>query len=368
MADLQGLAVAMSGGVDSSLAALLLMEQGAAVLGLSLKLGQGPDLAWRKGREAARQLGIPHRVVDVSEAFERLVVSPVVQAYASGLTPNPCALCNARVKLPLLWAAAREAGCAGLATGHYARLTRNGGGVRLAEAADVGKSQAYFLARVRPELLERLCFPLAELEKAQVRQRAAAAGLAAAEAPESQDVCFLPPGGWDELVRSRGAARCGPVEDDRGRELGRHQGLHRFTVGQRRGLGVALGRPAYVLALEGARAAVRIGPEPLLFSRGMTVTRPRWQEGGTGDGPLTVRVRYAHRGVECTVEQGQAQAQAHVSFAEPVRAVAPGQLAVFSRRGVVVGSAWIVAAHGPRQSRPRPVARPAGQTAAAGRA
>lgn len=355
---MQGLAVAMSGGVDSSLAALILREQGAPLLGLSLKLGQGPDRAWRRGREAARQLGIPHQVIDASEAFERLVVAPVVAAYAAGRTPNPCALCNARVKLPLLMAAAEEAGCRALATGHYARLSQRAGGVCLAEAADRDKSQAYFLARVRPELLERLRFPLADLDKARVRELAAEAGLAAAGAPESQDVCFLPAGGWDELVSGRGAARCGPVEDHRGRELARHQGLHRFTVGQRRGLGVTLGVPAYVLALEGERAAVRVGPEPLLWSRGMSVTRPMWRDGGPGPGPLFVRVRYAHRGVGCRLEPGP-DGETLVRFDEPVRAVAPGQLAVFSRGDLVLGSAWIKSAQGAGEGRPEHPARPA---------
>ena len=333
------LAVAMSGGVDSSVVAWLLREQGHEVLGLSLRLGSGPDHGWRRGARAARQLGLPHQVVEVSEPFRQQVLQPVVATYAAGRTPNPCALCNARVKLPLLWRQARRLGCQALATGHYVRLGRRDGRRVLCEATYRRKSQAYFLARVEPELLAHLEFPLGEMTKDQVRALARQAGLVAAESPESQDACFLPPGGWDRLMEQFQAVRPGALEDQAGRVLGYHQGLHRFTVGQRRGLGLALGSPMYVLALDGERAAVKVGPAEGLMAQGLWAVAPRWYLPPEGGDDLMVRIRYAHSGVGCRLET--AGGRLGVFFERPQRAVAPGQLAVFYRGETVVGSAWI---------------------------
>jgi tRNA-specific 2-thiouridylase len=359
----------MSGGVDSSLTALMLKEQGHQVLGLSLKLGQGPDLAWQTGARVAAELGIGHVVVDAADDFRQWVVDPAIEAYSTGRTPNPCARCNARVKFPLLWRAAREAGCGNLATGHYARLVDGPNGPRLEEGVDPFKSQAYFLARLSPEQLAPLVFPLGDLTKAEVRQKAAKAGLSAAERSESQDACFLPPGGWDEIVTQAGAVRPGRLVDEEGRELGRHGGLHRFTVGQRRGLGVALGSPHYVLALDGLKAEVMVGPKGSLLAAGLKGVNPVWHEEVTAQMDLTVRLRYTHPGAACRVvsqggisekkeKRGAAEAledrtagsgrrsQAEetgitVEFESPQKAVAPGQLAVFYRGARVVGSAWI---------------------------
>jgi tRNA-specific 2-thiouridylase len=329
----------MSGGVDSAVAAWLLREAGHQVLGLSLRLGQDEDQAALAGARSARELGIGHQVVEASRVFGEKVVAASARAYAQGLTPNPCAICNAAVKLPILWRAAQAAGCAGLATGHYARLRPGQEGPLLAEAADRAKSQAYFLARVEPELLAALVFPLAELTKPRVKELAAAHGLSAAERPESQDNCFLPPGGWDELVAVHAQIRGGPLEDEGGRVLGQHGGLHRFTVGQRRGLGVALGRPMYVLALDEGRAAVKLGPESSLWSRGLRGGEARWRRAPRDCSGLRVRVRYAHGAAPCRVEtMGE---DVTVYFHEPQRAVAPGQLAVFFDEDAVVGSAWI---------------------------
>lgn len=336
------LAVALSGGVDSAVAAWLLRQEGHEVLGLSLALSQGHDEAPNAGALVARQLGLPHRVVPAKRQFQEQVVLPSLRAYAQGTTPNPCARCNARVKFPLLWAAARELDCQGLATGHYARLLADGQGWRLAEAQDQAKSQAYFLARLEPGLLGWLRFPLGEYRKPQVREMAEQAGLTAAQCPESQDACFLPPGGWDELIAAHGLVRPGPLEDQHGKLLANHGGLHRFTIGQRRGLGVALGYQAYVVALDGERAAVRVGPQDRLFSRGLEGRSPRWFAPPEDGANLLVRVRYAHRGVDCHVRQEGERLL--VSFREPQRAVAPGQLAVFCQHDYVLGSAWITMA------------------------
>jgi tRNA-specific 2-thiouridylase len=238
-----------------------------------------------------------------------------------------------------LWRAAHQAGCQALATGHYAGLQRHEWGTCLIQAADQAKSQAYFLARLAPELLERLVFPLADLSKGRVRALAQGAGLMAAQAPESQDACFLPPGGWDSLMTSLGLIRGGCLEDDSGQVLGFHDGLHRFTVGQRRGLGVALGQPLYVLALDGQRAAVRLGTQEGLWARGLIGQDVLWYLPPSLRQDLRVRIRYAHPGVPCGVEAKGSDLM--VEFASPQRAVAPGQLAVFFQGDRVAGSAWI---------------------------
>jgi len=333
-------AVAMSGGVDSTVAALLLKEQGHRVLGLSLRLGHGPDRAWQEGARAAAQLGVEHQVVEAGEVFGRLVVEPAVRAYARGLTPNPCAVCNAGVKFPLLWSAARQAGCRFLATGHYVRLEEARGRLLLAEGRDPKKSQAYFLARLEPEILAHLRFPLGGLEKRQVRELALGAGLRAAQRRESQDNCFLPAGGWDEIMAQHRAVRPGVVEDQGGRVLGRHQGLHRFTVGQRRGLGIAAGRRLYVLGLDGRRAAVRVGPAAGLEVAGFYGSSARWYLPPPWGRELVVRHRYSRRQPRAVLEP-LAGERVLVKFIQPERAVAPGQLAVFYQGDRVLGSAWI---------------------------
>jgi len=332
-------AVALSGGVDSAVSALLLSAAGHQIVGLSLQLGHGPDQAPEHGAQVARQLGIEHHVVPVAAQFARQVVAPAISAYAAGLTPNPCAWCNARVKLPLLWAAARDLGCQALATGHYARLVPGSAGPLLAMGRDARKSQAYFLARVSADLLPCLLFPLGELTKPQVREMAKKAGLAALSRPESQDGCFLPPGGWDQLMAEHQALKPGVVEDREGHLLARHQGLHRFTVGQRRGLGVAKGLPLYVLSLDGMRAAVKVGPEQDLWVKGLRARDARWFAPLAEAGDLKVRIRYAHQGVECKVDLESEGVK--VVFRQPQRAVAPGQLAVFFEQDRVLGSAWI---------------------------
>jgi len=331
--------VALSGGVDSSVAAWILKEQGHQVVGLTLQMDRGDSGAWRAGREVAEQLDIIHLVVPAQREFTRQVVEPMVAAYADGKTPNPCARCNALVKFPLLWQAAQAQGCQALATGHYASLEQAGQQFFLAEAADLKKSQAYFLARLTQDMLGRLKFPLAGFKKDQVRKTALDAGLKTASRKESQDLCFLPSEGLDGLMRDYGGVRPGLLEDEQGRILGRHQGLHRFTIGQRRGLGVALGAPRYVLALDGARAAVRLGPQTGLWARGLVAGDALWYETPREGQDLQIRCRYNHKGVGGRVFPQADEVQ--VEFDQPVRAVAPGQLAVFSTDRRVVGSAWI---------------------------
>ena len=334
--------VALSGGVDSSVAALILQRQGHEVVGLTLRLGHGASDSCEAGAEIAGQMGFPHRVVEARNNFERQVVAPMVADYASGKTPNPCARCNAMVKFPLLWSAAQNEGCRALATGHYVGIEQVGNRFYFSEAADLKKSQAYFLARVEASYLNRLLFPLGGFTKEKVRDMAAQAGLGSATRRESQDLCFLPAKGLDDLMQAHKAIRRGPLEDEQGKVLGRHQGLHRFTIGQRRGLGVALGAPRYVLALDEKRAAVKVGPESGLWARGLWGENAHWYEPPQDGQSLSVRCRYNHRGVGCKTHL--LDDKVRVEFAEPIRAVAPGQLAVFSRGKLIVGSAWITKA------------------------
>jgi len=332
----------MSGGVDSTLTARLLLEQGHEVIGFSLALGFGPDEALSAAPLVARQLGLAHQVVDASGPFLERVLLPTVAARNQGLTPNPCVLCNAGVKFPLLWHAARDRGCQMLATGHYCRLADGPEGRLLAEADELKKSQAYFLARLDRDLLKYLLFPLGDQSKARVRREAAARGLAVAEKPDSQDACFLPAGGWDELINRFGEPRPGPMVDRDGRWLADHRGLHHFTVGQRKGLGITGPAPSYVLSLCGRTAAVTVGPVQGLMADTVWAERPLWHRPPLQGELLAARLRSTQTPAPCRVWREEDGVKA--VFNDPQRAVTPGQLAVFYKCGQVVGSGFITKA------------------------
>jgi tRNA-specific 2-thiouridylase len=345
------IAVGMSGGVDSSLAALLLRDEGHEVVGLTAWLWQceapsrpraccGSPEALRRAREAARALGLEHRVVDLSEEFERGVVGPTVRACAEGLTPNPCVLCNSGVRFPGLVQAARRLGAGALATGHYARLESDKDGrVGLLRGGDPGHDQSYFLYAVRPDDLAFSLFPLGVWAKEETRARLAAAGHPAADEPSSQDVCFAPPGGLGDLARARAPAstRPGPVVHLSGEVLGGHSGLAGFTVGQRKGIGVAWKEPLYVIELRPETNELVVGPGEALLRSRFEVERLAWLAPGPGPGgafEAMVQIRYRTRPTRGRVLPA-GEGLAAVELASPVRAVAPGQSAVFygSREG-----------------------------------
>ncbi|MBU1742456.1 MAG: tRNA 2-thiouridine(34) synthase MnmA [Proteobacteria bacterium] len=337
-------AVAMSGGVDSSVAAWLLKRAGGDVLGVtalfrpeSTDCGGGNDA--RTAALVCRDLGVEHVVLDGRRFFERRVIGPFVAAYAQGRTPNPCVVCNARAKFGWLLAEALARGAGLLATGHYARRV-GPGGAGLAEGVDRAKSQAYFLARVTPAAWRRVILPLGWMTKEETRALARAAGLPTAEREESQEVCFVPHGDPARMVEGRRPS-LGPglMLDPAGRELGAHQGLHHFTVGQRRGLGLTLGHPAYVLDLDPATNAVTIGRREDLLVRRFRVSHLRmWTRLGS-EARLDVRVRYRQRAVPGRLRLLGHHARVEVD--RPVRAVAPGQLAVFYHGRRVAASGWI---------------------------
>jgi tRNA-uridine 2-sulfurtransferase len=336
--------VAMSGGVDSSVAALLLLEAGYRVEGASLRLwdsSRRDDRICSDHRDGARvadALGIPHTLIDERTAFDRTVVGPFVAAYASGRTPNPCVACNGGFKLGVLldWALAR--GAAVVATGHYARIERRGSRRILRRAADGARDQSYFLFALGQRQLAHAAFPLGEWTKAEVRRRAAERGLPVAEKLDSQDLCFGDPAA---LVRARGLGGVkGDVVNDRGDPLGRHDGIEAFTVGQRRGLGLSAAGPLYVQSIDAERGRVVVGLTPSRCT-GLVASGWSWVDSpATEDEPLLAQIRYRHSPLPVRV-RAEGEGRARVTFDRPVPAVAPGQAVVVYRGDEVVGGGWI---------------------------
>ncbi len=346
--------VAMSGGVDSSVAAALLVEQGCEVIGVTMRLaGAGSRCCSLEdaddARRVAERLGIPFYVANWAERFRAEVIEPFADAYLAGRTPIPCVACNRRFKFHHLLARAEALGAHRVATGHYARIARDPdtGSCRLLRARDEGKDQSYFLFDLAPEQLARIEFPLGELRKSEVRARARALGLATAEKPESQEICFVPDGDYAAVVAALRPDRLpgeGEIVDRAGRVLGRHAGVQHFTVGQRRGLGLSAQRRLYVTALDAARNRVVVGAEEELAATGAALEGVSWVGGRPPGSSLRVRVRvrYRHDGAPATVTPGPAQ-RAEARFDQPVRAVAPGQAAVFYAGDEVLGGGWIAA-------------------------
>jgi len=336
--------VAMSGGVDSTLAAALLLEEGHEVVGATLRLRDGDPAAEAAAREAAA-LGIPHLVRDVRAVFERLVVGPFVASYAAGLTPNPCARCNPLVKFRELLSLADECGAAAVATGHYARIAPGPDGApRLRRGADPAKDQSYFLFGLPRAALGRIRFPLGAYRKEQVRRMARERGLAAAGRPESQEACFLAGGDAGDFVARRlpaSARPAGAVVDRAGRRLGTHRGIVHYTVGQRRGLGSSPAGPRYVVAIDAAANTIVAGPGEELLLDGLEVVEVNWLVAAPV-APLraAVRIRSRHRPAPAAVEPLPG-GSCRVRFDEPQRAVTPGQAAVFSIGDEVLGGGWI---------------------------
>ena len=345
----------MSGGVDSSLAAALLHQQGWRVLGLTLRLLPCPDEGSGEsccglGAEAsasatAALLGIEHRVVDCRAEFLELVLRPAWEEYRSGRTPNPCLWCNSRIRFPKLAEMADRFGCHYIATGHYARLVESDG-ARLLRGRDAGKDQSYFLFAVGREILARAVFPLGDMTKSETRRRARAMNLPAAERPESQDACLSLPGvPFAELLRRRFAATAQPGElvDLNGRVLGKHPGLHLYTIGQRRGLGLARGKPLYVVALDGKNNRLVVGEAGDLLRNELLADRACWL-GEPAPGRYQVQIRYRHRPVEAWLEPLGREAF-RLRFESPQRAITPGQAAVIYRGDELIGGGWISASY-----------------------
>jgi tRNA-uridine 2-sulfurtransferase len=345
----------MSGGVDSSVAAALLAEQGHDVIGLSMQLydqrgGESfgscctlDDL--HDARRVATAIGIPHYILNFEQQFEETVVANFVSEYAAGRTPIPCAHCNSDLKFSTLLDRARGFGAEQVATGHYARVEQRADGRWLLERSlDRAKDQSYFLFSLTQEQLARAAFPVGDLSKPRVRDEARRLGLNVAEKPDSQEICFVPSGDYASFVARKHpeVARSGAIVDEQGQKLGEHGGVHRFTVGQRKGLGLAASAPLYVLKLEPDTRTVVVGPREALERTTLTATSVNWIACDAPDDWIRVEAQIRHRHQPAAARvRARGNRGAELEFDRPQAAITPGQAVVFYDDDVVVGGGWI---------------------------
>jgi tRNA-specific 2-thiouridylase len=359
----------MSGGVDSSTVAAMLCAEGHNVIGLTMQLWNQRRLAGHEGipesvqgrccslddvydaRRVAQQIGIPYYVVNHEERFERDVVRPFVEEYLSGRTPIPCSLCNNHLKFDQLLVVAQQIGAERVATGHYARVAYDEARDRwlLKRPADLSKDQTYFLFGLTQEQLSRTLFPLGDMIKPEVRELARKHGLALAEKPDSQEICFVPGGNYKRFIDAYLAEQgeslpdtAGDLVTTSGEVIGEHTGIHNFTVGQRKGLGVATGTPLYVIQISGANKQVIVGGYENLYSQTLRAKRVNLISVDDLREPMrvSVKIRHRHEPAAAVIERTGAD-EILANFDEPQRAITPGQAAVFYDGDVVVGGGWI---------------------------
>lgn len=348
--------VAMSGGVDSSVAAALLAEQGHEVIGVSMQLYDQSEGQTNFGtcctiddlydaRRVAAAIGIPHYIVNFESRFDEQVVSNFIREYGAGRTPIPCAHCNSDLKFATLLDRAMALGADALATGHYARITQAGDGrYELRRGADAAKDQTYFLFSLTQEQLARAAFPVGHLPKHTVREHAERLKLRVASKPDSQEICFVPDGNYAKFIEKAAPElkRPGALVTAQGEVVGGHEGVHRFTIGQRKGLGLSSKEPLYVLEIRPESAQVVVGPREALGRATLTASHVNWVSGRAPEGwqPVRAQIRYKHTAAPARVRAldiGRAEAE----FEEPQTAITPGQAVVFYQGEVCLGGGWI---------------------------
>jgi len=351
----QRVAVAMSGGVDSSVAAALLLQQGHQVFGLTMIHQFNEESAagsLADARAVCERLGIPHHVMEIREQFKELVIDDFVQEYLAGRTPNPCTTCNAKIKWGVLMQAAMSKGADKFATGHYARVSFHPGLKRyvLFKSLNEGKDQSYALWKLTQRQLAKTVVPLGELEKTNVRRIAADLGLAAAHRKESQEICFIPDDDYHRFIQELAADKKTRIEpglflDQNGLVVGEHLGTAFYTIGQRKGLGLALGRPVYVTEIDAEKNTIIVGDKKDLLARGLVADQVNWisVERPLEGMPVEARIRYKDPGYGASIQKVEKETVT-VVFDEPRSAVTPGQSAVFYHRDQVVGGGVIVSA------------------------
>lgn len=345
--------VGMSGGIDSTAVCCMLQEQGYSLRGLTLVTCDASLRAAADAANLARRLGIEHHVVDIREEFRRAVVQPFIDSYLQGFTPNPCVNCNPAIKFKVLEEWADKLGCEYIATGHYVQLKTIDEKVYICTGSDHRKDQSYFLWRLTQGQLRRVLFPLGNMEKSDVLLYLKERGFEeVAREGESMEVCFIP-GDYRDFLRANVPGidtkyGGGAFVDSAGRVIGRHAGFPFYTIGQRKGLGIALGYPAYVLKINAAKNTVMLGKEEQLQTSYMLLDEPSWV-GGAPCENLQVRVRYRSRAIACEPPVKVAEGLWLLHFSESVSAVTPGQSAVFYSDNMIVGGAFIASQRGINQ-------------------
>ncbi len=338
--------IAMSGGVDSSVAAFLAMEQGLSCRGGTMLLWDKDPHAADDARAVADRLGIPFHIFDGCDIFRQQVVEPFIAAYEAGLTPNPCVLCNNSLKFGWLLDRALESGCQYVVTGHYARILRDGGRHLLYTAPDKAKDQSYFLAGLTQQQLSHSLFPLGELTKQQVREIAEAQGFGNAKKKDSQDICFVPDGDYKTFMEAYTGKTYprGNFLDEAGHILGQHCGAVGYTLGQRKGLGLAMGKPVYVCGKDMVHNTVTIGEEACLFAKTLWAENCNFIPFDTLTAPLSVTAKARSRNLPQKATVYPDGGGMRVEFSEPQRAITPGQAVVLYDGDMVIGSATITKA------------------------
>jgi tRNA-specific 2-thiouridylase len=353
-------AVAISGGVDSSVAAALLKEEGHDVIGVTMQLWSRPDEkrgrngsgdsgshdAIEDARKVAYKLGIPHHVIDLRDIFKHTIIADFCREYSEGRTPNPCVRCNQYIKFGILWERARELGADFLATGHHARIEiDNSGKFLLKKGKDRQKDQSYFLCQLRQEQLGRSLFPIGNLTKDIVRQIAREMGLPVADRPESQEICFIPDDNHTAFLKNQAPipVEPGPIIDREGKVLGQHRGIMFYTIGQRKGLGIAAAKPLYVTAIEPERNTIVVGNKEQTYADELVADNLNWIAAVRPEQPINVkaRVRYRHPEAEA-IASPMNETSVYVKFAEPQMAITPGQAVVFYDGDTVIGGGTII--------------------------